>query len=69
MFVLEVGTNHLGKVSMAERYVDYFNNSNFNEITFMCQSKLWYKKKKQILPKEFYIKTLKLLKKKIKKLA
>jgi len=74
MFILETGTNHLGKIQKAEKFINFFIKSSFKKITFMCQSELWYKKKLKSgknfkLPKSFYIKKLKLLHKKNKKLG
>ena len=74
MFILETGTNHLGKIHRAERFISFFIKSSFQKMTFMCQSDIWYKKKLKSgknfqLPKSFYIKKLKLLHKKNKQLG
>lgn len=63
-FFIEAGTNHFGKVSEANKILNFFLNSNFKNLTFMIQSKSFYEKHKKkgidfTLKKNFYIDALK----------
>jgi len=73
IFFLEVGINHFGKVKEANKYLNYFLNSQFNYLTFMLQTEKFYKKYiKKInfhLPRSFYEKAIKLSHKKNKKIG
>ncbi len=70
--ILEAGINHLGKVSEANKILNFFLKSNFKNLTFMIQRKIFYEKiaKKNFkLPKNFYINAIKLAHKKNKKIG
>ena len=63
MIVLEAGINHFGSLKEANYILNYFLKSKFNSITFMAQSKDFYRKfKNKIefkLPLFFYQNALK----------
>ena len=71
MFILEAGKNHLGKVSECKKLFNFFQKSTFTHLTFMCQSKIWYKEKEKRnlhfkINKDHYQRFLKLAHKKKK---
>jgi len=65
VFYLEAGTNHFGKVKEANEILNFFLNSNFQNLTFMIQTEDFYinfAKKKRInfkLSKAFYAQAIK----------
>ena len=73
MIVLEVGINHFGSVSEANRYLDFFLKSDFDYLTFQIQTEEFYKKfYKKInfeLPLNFYLNAIRKSKNKNKKIG
>ena len=75
MFILEGGINHFGKISEANILLNFFLDSNFDKISFMIHTELFYSinKKKGLnfeLPYKFYKDSInKVHKKKKKKLV
>ena len=72
--ILEVGVNHLGNLKEANKILNFFLQSKFKSLTFMIQTKDFYKKmnKKRIdykLPASFYSNAIKLAHKKNKKIG
>ena len=71
-FFLEVGVNHFGKISYANKILNFFLKSNFQNLTFMIHLEKFYKKfeKKGInfkLSNKFYSNIINLCKKRKKK--
>lgn len=74
MFYLEIGINHFGKVKEAGLFLDFIFKSKFKNITFMSQSKNFYReqRKKKIdfeLDQHFYKEIIKKCHKKNKKIG
>lgn len=67
--ILEVGLNHLGKTLSAEKYLNFFLNSNYDKITFQINTSKFYKKYPYELPLSFYRNALKKVKLKKKKIG
>ena len=72
IFFLEVGVNHFGKTSYANRVLNFFLKSNFQNLTFMIHLEKFYKKfeKKGInfkLSNKFYSNIINYCKKRKKK--
>ena len=44
IFFLEVGVNHFGKISYANKILNFFLKSNFQNLTFMIHLEKFYKK-------------------------
>ena len=63
--ILEVGLNHLGSKLKADKYLNFFLNSNFDKITFQINTTKFYKKYSYELPFNFYKNAL--IKAKLKK--
>ena len=74
MFILEGGINHFGKISEANILLNFFLDSNFNKISFMIHTELFYSinKKKGLnfeLPYKFYKDSINKVHKKKKKIG
>jgi sialic acid synthase SpsE len=74
MFVLEGGINHFGRISEANILLKFFLKSNFNKISFMIHTNLFYStnKKKGLnfeLPYKFYKDSIDKVHKKKKKIG
>ena len=73
MMVLEVGINHFGRVSEANKYLKFFFKSEFQYLTFMIHTDNFYRYMKRrinfLLPKEFYKSAIKFAHKKKKKIG
>ena len=73
MFFLEAGLNHFGKIKEANKILNFFLKSTFNNLTFMIHNDSFYKSQKKrgldfLLPNEFYKKAIKKCHNKKKKL-
>lgn len=74
MFILEAGKNHFGKISECKKIINFFQKSTFNHLTFMCQSKSWYREKEKRnqnfkIKKHYYQRFLNMAHKKKKKIG
>tara|TARA_X000000950_G_scaffold288332_1_gene404533 strand:- start:26392 stop:27162 length:771 start_codon:yes stop_codon:yes gene_type:complete len=73
-FCLEAGINHFGRIKEANKILDYFLKSKFDNLTFMLHTEKFYQKhlKKNInftLGKKFYENAIKKCRKKRKKIG
>ncbi len=74
MFFLEAGLNHFGKIKEANKILNFFLKSKFNNLTFMIHNDSFYKSQKKkgldfFLPNEFYKKAIKKCHNKKKKIG
>ena len=74
MFFLEAGLNHFGKIKEANKILNFFLKSTFNNLTFMIHNDSFYKSQKKrglnfLLPNEFYKKAIKKCHNKKKKIG
>lgn len=74
MFFLEAGINHFGKIKEANKILNFFLKSSFNNLTFMIYNESFYKSQKSkgfnfSLPNEFYKKAIKKCHSKKKKIG
>ena len=71
--ILEAGVNHLGKISEADKFLNFFLNSDYRYLTFMIQQKTFYEKMKNKLDynlsQKFYTKAIRLAHKKNKRIG
>ena len=52
--ILEVGLNHFGKISESNKYLNFFLESNYKNITYQIQKESFYKKFKFKLSLDHY---------------